>query len=337
MIACRALLVCAGGGIGDTLLASLVARALRSKYATVDAVALSAHREVLVRNPDIDAVYSFDRPFRTIAAELRAKRYTAAVVTWATQRAAALPFAAGIPVRVGQARRLYSPLFTHRVTVLSELGDHSTHWSQILLNYARAIGCDTNDPQPSFPIRPEEEAQASALLAPVVGERRFAIVHPTCAVAPRRPVWPIDGWVSVVRALERQFGVAVLISGSVADRPIVDAIAAATGATSIAGKTALGVFAAVARRAQFFVVMHSGPMHIAAAVGTPTVGIFPLAVDEPERWGPLGPHTALVRNSFPCHCHARIETCSVYECVRELRVDEIVAAVTRLVERELVR
>jgi len=332
----RALLVCAGGGIGDTLLASLVARALHANHSAVDAVALPGHREVLVRNADIAAVYSFDRPFWTLAAELRAQRYAAAVVTWATLRTAALPLAAGIPVRVGQARRLYSFLFTHRVMVASELGDHATHWSQILLNYARAIDCDTNDLQPSFPIRPEEEAQADALLAPVVGGRSFAIVHPTCAVAPRRPVWPIDGWVSVVRGLEQQFGIPVLISGSAADRPIADAIAAATGAISIAGETALGVLAAVLRRAQFFVVMHSGPMHIAAAVGTPTVGIFPLAVDEPDRWGPLGPRTALVRNSFPCRCHARMETCPVYECVGNLRADEIVAAAARLVERELV-
>ncbi|MBV9277905.1 MAG: hypothetical protein JOZ97_06690, partial [Candidatus Eremiobacteraeota bacterium] len=130
----KALLICAGGGIGDSLLASLCARALRQKFSPVDALTLPSHRETLAHVPDIDEVLVDDGGAPTIVAErLRARAYDAAVVTWATRRTAELPFLARIPIRVGQARRIYSRLFTHRVVVRSEMGDVTSHWSQILL------------------------------------------------------------------------------------------------------------------------------------------------------------------------------------------------------------
>ena len=77
-------------------------------------------------------------------------RYAAGVVTWATQRTAEIVYRAKIPIRAGQADRLYSALFTHQVRVRSEHGDVTSHWSQILLDYTRAIGCDLSDTQPRF-------------------------------------------------------------------------------------------------------------------------------------------------------------------------------------------
>ena len=57
---------------------------------------------------------------------------------------------------------------------------------------------------------------------------------------------------------------------------------------SIAGKTSVGAFGALARRALAFRRHHDRSMHVAAAVGAPTVGIFPFQTDFPERWAPLG-------------------------------------------------
>jgi ADP-heptose:LPS heptosyltransferase len=139
----RALVYCAGGGIGDSLLASIVARALRTRYQTVDALTLPAHRSVLERVPDLDSVLSDGgQDEHRIAREISARGYDAAVITWATQRTARVAQLAGVPIGVGQARRLYSWRFTHRVTVRSERGDVTSHWSQILLDYARALDCD---------------------------------------------------------------------------------------------------------------------------------------------------------------------------------------------------
>ncbi|MBV9276833.1 MAG: glycosyltransferase family 9 protein [Candidatus Eremiobacteraeota bacterium] len=330
----KALLICAGGGIGDSLLASLCARALRQKFSHIDALTLPSHRETLAHVPDIDEVLVDDGGARTIVAEgLRGRAYDAAVVTWATRRTAELPFLARIPIRVGQARRIYSRLFTHRVVVRSEMGDVTSHWSQILLDYPRAIGCGIGDPYPRFDITLEDESAAAEVLARNGVGGSFGLVHPTCAVTAKRPYWPLEGWKALIAALEGRYGQRIAISGAPADVAIADSLANSTTAVSLAGQTSIGAFAAVARRSSFFVVMHSGPMHVAAAVGTPTVGIFPLQCDFPDRWRPLGARVSVVRASYPCRPRERIENCPDYACIANLDVGRIVASVDALMPK----
>jgi ADP-heptose:LPS heptosyltransferase len=320
----RALLVAAGGGIGDTLLAGVVARALRGRFTAVDAVVLPAHADLAAHIPSIERVLPFGAPLPA--------RYDAAVVTWATLATALLPWRARIPVRVGQARRLYSPLFTRRVVVRSELGDRTTHWTQILLDYARAIGCDAPDALPEFVVRDDEREAARALLRVHDVSGPYYVLHSTRGLSAHRARWPIAGFVALARRLVARDGLPVLLTGSAEDAPVAQAIAegAGRGAIALAGATSIGVFAALAEGAAAVVAMDSGPMHVAAAAGAPTVGIFALQSDEPDRWAPQGPHVASVRPVYPCPPGHRKETCPDFACVRELDETAILAALDGL-------
>ena len=324
----KALLYCAGGGIGDSLVASIVGRALRKRFERVDALTLPGHRETLLRVPDIDAVYIDDGDERAVAASLAQRGYDACVVTWATARTARIPELAGIPVRVGQARRLYSNRFTQRVTVRSETGDVTSHWSDVLLDFARAIGCDTDDRRYRFVPTAEDEAQARALM-PHPG----FIFNPCNAVASKRGMWPPAGWALLARALLEKYDLPIAISGAPSDAPIAAEIAGLAGdarVTSIAGRLGIGAFGALAANARAFVGITTGSMHVAAAVGAPTLGIFPFQSDFPERWAPLGPHTEIVRASYPCHKGDTKENCPDYACIANLDVPRIIAGVEAL-------
>lgn len=327
----RALLYCAGGGIGDSLVASIVGRALKQRYQRVDALTLPGHRETLARVPDIDAVLTdAGGDERTLAEELAARSYDACVVTWATARTARIPQLARIPVRVGQARRLYSHRFTNRVAVRSETGDVTSHWSDILLDYARALGCDTEGGYRFVPTQADErEAAAAAASLRPNGDRGFVILNPCNAIASRR-CWPVEGWASLGQALYRRFGLPLVVSGGPADvhvaERLVSEIGSATPVTSIAGTLGIGAFGALARRARLFAGITTGSMHVTAAVGCPTVGIFPFQSDFPERWAPLGPRTGVVRPSYPCHRGDTKERCPDYACVANLDVARILAA-----------
>lgn len=328
----RALLYCAGGGIGDSLVASLVARALRRRFAMVDALTLPAHRALLERVPDVDRVLADEGDERALAHRLTLSSYDACVVTWATARTARVPQAAAIPVRVGQARRLYSFRFTERVVVRSELGDVTSHWSEILLDFARALDCDTDDRRYRFVPTERDEREASGLTAE---PGPFIILNPCNAVASARGIWPLEGWASVARALLARFGMRVLVTGSPADARFADAIAGlvrSPNVVSVAGRTSVGGFGAIAQKASAFVGITTGSMHVAAAVGCPTVGIFPFQSDFPDRWAPLGERTALVRASFPCHTGDTKERCRDYACIAALDVPRILAAVGSLLE-----
>jgi ADP-heptose:LPS heptosyltransferase len=327
----RALLYCAGGGAGDSLVASVVARALRRQFGVVDALTLEAHRAMLEHTPDVDGVLVDDGgDERTLARRLAQNAYQACVVTWATPRTARVPQYAGIPVRVGQARRFYSFRFTKRVVVRSETGDVTSHWSDILLDYARAIGCDTEDTRYRFVPTPQDEREAGELRP----SSRFLIINPCNAVASRRGIWPIEGWASLARALRKRFAATIFVTGSPADAAITEAVARRANddaILSIAGRTSLGVFGALARISDGFVGITTGSMHVAAAVGCPTVGIFPFQSDFPDRWAPLGPRTAIVRPSFPCHKGDTKERCADYACVANLDLERILAATESLV------
>jgi lipopolysaccharide heptosyltransferase II len=320
----RALLVAAGGGIGDTLLAGVVARALLERYAAVDAVVLPAHVNLAAHIPELAGVVPF-------GARLPA-RYDAAVVTWATTATALLPWRAGIPVRVGQARRLYSAVFTKRVVVRSELGDRTTHWTEILLDYARAIACDTHDTAPAFVLHDEDRSSAQTLLRVHDVAGPYYVLHPTRGLSAQRSRWPAQGFVALAKRLVARDGVPVLVTGSAEDAAIAQTVAdaAGRGVTSVAGATRIGGFAALAAGARAVIAMDSGPMHVAAAVGVPTVGIFALQSDEPDRWAPKGPRVAVVRPSYPCPPGHRKETCPDFRCVRELDETRILAALDGL-------
>ena len=257
----KALVVCAGGGIGDVLLATPVMRALRTRYDSVVALTAPAHREVLEGNPDLAAVLLDDAPFWTMRGRLAREHFDAAVVTWATARHAALLAAAGIPVRVGQSRRLYSPLFTQRVDVRSEAGDRTTHWTQILLDFARRLDCDTTETIPRFALDDTVRAKAGALRRESGAGAQYAILHPTRGIATARARWPAEPLGNLGRALIERYGVDVIVSGAAGDRAIADDVAHIAGGRSLAARTSLREFGALAEAAQFVVAMDSGPMH----------------------------------------------------------------------------
>ncbi len=331
-----AIVLCTGGGIGDVLLATPVMGALRRRYGRVVAVTTPAHLAVLAADPDLDEVWPLAPgllAFAALAGRIHGARFEVAVVTWATLGSALLPWLGGVPLRVGQARRSYSGLFTRRVVVKSERGDRTTHWTQILLDFARAAGCE-GSPQPVFV--PSEAARLEARAARAAAApgsepgAPYAVLHPTRGIAGARARWPAEALGALAGRLGRHLGVPVFVTGAEADRAIAERVAASGGATSLAGRLSLGAFGALAEGARVVVALDSGPMHIAAAVGAPTLGIFALQSDEPDRWAPIGPRTAVLRATYPCPPAHRKETCPDFACLRELDVGRVLAAVDGL-------
>jgi ADP-heptose:LPS heptosyltransferase len=329
----KALVICTGGGIGDVLLATPVMRALRERYERVVALTAPAHRAVLAGNPALAEVWVDEGSLRDMAARIRSAAFDACVVTWASPRSAALPFLAGIPQRVGQARRLYSGSFTKRVVVRSELGDRTTHWTQILLDFARVLGCDVADATPTFVVPDEARRSLAELLARAGVEGSYAVFHPTRGIAAIAGRWPSVALGALGARLREGLGLPLVVTGAPGDREIAAAIAAGAGGVSLAGRTSLAQYGALAEGASAVVALDSGPMHLAAAVGAPTVGIFALRTDEPDRWAPLGPRTAVVRPAYPCPPEHRKETCPNFACIAELSAERVLATLEGLLAR----
>ncbi len=333
----KILATCTGGGAGD-LLAAMPAIAAMSRHfgAPVDVLTTSYAAPLIAGQTTIGETLIDDGRIsqRGLIEGLRARRYTHAVVFWSTPRIAKAVQVAGIPVRVGQSRRLYSFRYTTRVAVRTESGDTQTHWTDVQMDYARALGVT---PQPSdyhveIVLTPADEAEADRLLEQTVGLEPFVIFHSARGITAHAPHWPAEHFSVIGDALATTFGAPILLTGGSNEAVLVAQTAQhmTQRAFNVAGKTTLRGFGALARRARCVVALDSGPMHIAAAVGAPTVGIFALRTDLPQRWRPLGPRVAVIEPEYACPRSCRKETCRTFACYAALSPERVIAAARRV-------
>jgi ADP-heptose:LPS heptosyltransferase len=333
----KVLAACTGGGVGDLLAALPAMRALCRHFGRpVDLLATPYAADIVRGQPCIDETLvddGRDTP-RAFASRLRARGYSCAVVFWSNPRIAKIVAGAGIPVRVGQSRRLYSFRYTKRVAVRSEAGDTTSHWSDIQMDYARTLGAQPlpEDYLPGIPLTAQDRHEADGVVAHSIGEQTFIIFHAARGVAAHAANWPSAQFAGIADGLVREFGASILLTGSKEEAALCARTAAASAerVRSVAGQTTLRGFAALAQRAALVVALDSGPMHVAAAVGAPTVGIFALRTDHPQRWRPLGPRVAIVGPSYPCPARCRKETCRTFACYAALDAGRVVTAARNL-------
>ena len=134
-----------------------------------------------------------------------------------------------------------------------------------------------------LPLADDDAAQADVALDGLA-PGAYAVLHPGATEPARR--WPPARFAAVADGLAER-GLVPVLTGTAAERPIVDAVGEAVRAPTVdlAGRTSLGALAAIVRDARLVVTNDTGMSHLAAAVGAPSVVVF-LASD-PARWAPL--------------------------------------------------
>lgn len=142
-------------------------------------------------------------------------------------------------------------------------------------------------------------------------------------------LWSDDKFVELARKICEKTGFKAVLVGGPGDRAALEAIKEKIGpcAVNLGGETDLPELAEVFRRARFAVTVDSGPMHLAAAVGTRCVSLFgPTA---PWRTGPYGPGHIIVRKGLECSpCFSR--KCADPVCMTSISVEDVLGAMEPL-------
>jgi ADP-heptose:LPS heptosyltransferase len=128
-------------------------------------------------------------------------------------------------------------------------------------------------------------------------------------------------------------GLAVVVTGSAAEIPLGEAILAASGTgANFAGKLSVHGLAALLHRATLMVANSTGPLHVAVAVGTPVVGLFPqIPVMGPRRWGPYTDNARVLVPERPQDCHECTGKAGVRcACMASITVESVCAAAADL-------
>jgi len=205
---------------------------------------------------------------------------------------------AGIPIRVGYARK-WGRLLTHRIPNNRARGER--HEVEYNLELVRPLGVEVPvAPQLRLPTVDSDESTARRLLAPLerAGVDGVVAVHPWTSNPTKQ--WPLERFrLLMQRLVERPRVGVVLIGGHEEQRLASSAFGDShPRVLNLIGQTSLGELAACLHQVRALVSNDSGPMHVAAAVGTPVVALFGTAQrgSDPRRWGPWGSgHTVIQR------------------------------------------
>jgi heptosyltransferase-2 len=175
---------------------------------------------------------------------------------------------------------------------------------------------------------PAEEAAAWRARRGLDHERPVVALGPGAMNPSKR--WPEAAFGAVARRLTSE-GFAVWVLGSPEEHPLAEAIIAGAGphARNLTGPDLRDAVLAL-RSAQVAICNDSGLLHVAAAIGTPTIGIF--GPTSPRLWAPLNPLAAVVetRTPVPCRpCHKPRCRFGHHRCMREIPAQDVLAAVHR--------
>lgn len=247
-----------------------------------------------------------------IAQDLRRRKFDCAVLLQNAFEAAAIAYLAGIPLRIGYNRDGRGWLLTQAIPVprAGEIPAHQRFYYLELLKRAQLI----RGYAPDVAVRLSGAAEAASEGRQLFVE--FGVDGAVIGVSPGAAYGGAKRWIperfaaaAVQVSRNRQASVAVF--GSEQERAICEEVRSGVEASGVrcvnfAGRTDLTQFIAMAAACDVYLTNDSGPMHIASALGVPTVAVF--GATDSVATGPTGPHSRVVREPVGC------SPCLLREC-----------------------
>ncbi len=344
--AARRILAIRLDNLGDVLLATPAIHAIRDSLPEAKITLLTSEvgAQVGQLNPDVDEVVVYRAPWmdpwsrlphdpeREMAAiaRLRDGRYDASVIFTSFRQsplpAAYLCYLAGIPLRLAASIDGPGSLLTTR----HKHPERMMHEVERGLDLVAAVGMQTSDDRLVLRIPDEARAEAAELVA---GSRPLIMVHPGCTMPAR--TYPWEQYSEAIDLLVRELNARVVVTGVAEERPLVEAIHARLDpwirprVTAAAAMLAFPAFCALIDAADVVVTNNTGPMHVAAALGTSVVALFALT-NPPEQWGPWRVPHRMLWHDVPCRlCYSRVCP-TTHDCLTQVSPTAVAQAAADL-------
>jgi lipopolysaccharide heptosyltransferase I len=333
--------------IGDIIHTLPAVAALRQAYpkAWLAWIAENAGANLLRGNPDIDELIGVDtRAWRAnwwvgvrhlwyVTRHLRRAGFDLCIDFQGLLKSTLFTVLSGAPARLGFPRqRCREPLSAMLTNLHGPLVDPHLHVVEQLMALLQPLGITSaerrfaipmSDADAHFAVRVWRESGLTAQV-PVV------VLNPGAAWETKR--WGELNFARLNDALIRRYQVRTLLTWGPGEEALIQRVVRATTYTpAIAPATTLLQLAALLSRGTVFVGGDTGPLHLAAAVGTPTVALF--GPSNPRRNGPYGRGHIVLQRQLPCsNCYQR--ACNHWECLPGIEVEMVVQAVGRLLEKD---
>jgi lipopolysaccharide heptosyltransferase I len=302
-----------------------------ARYAAVLAMAGGLRTRVVVRSrsdgeADGEIRFSGLAGMARAVAYLRRQRYDVAIDLQGLVKSAVFARASGARRVIGFARRqlrepLAAPFYGETMA-----GAEHAHVAEKNLAALSALGVASAGM--SFPWRnlPSDVGAAVADAVMAKGGGGFALVNPGAAWENKR--WPAERFGALAARLGERLGLASVVTWGPDERALADRVVAHAGGHATASPpTALADLLDLARRARLVVSGDTGPLHLAASVGAPIVGLF--GPTRPERNGPWREEDESVSRAPVCVCFHKRRCLRGRPCVEDIGVEEVFDACAR--------
>jgi ADP-heptose:LPS heptosyltransferase len=321
--------------LGDVVLLGSFLANLRRHWPTagIRVAVDAAYADILALNPDVDGALiqpSGPAGWPGFLARLRRGRFTHVFNFDNTERTALTARLTGAPFRLGLHhggfRLKLRSCYTHAVNDPNE--EHESR--PITEYYLRALE-PAGVPVVTREVRLVPRAADLAEVGRFVGAGGpVLLVHPGSR-SPWR-IWPADRFAAVCDRAQDELGVQVVLAGGPGERLVIRAIRQAAKSHLLAFDQPLSAprFAALAKLSRAMLCHDSGPMHVAAAVGTPVVALY--GSQSSVLFRPVGEGHRILQAPLPCTACVAPDQCVPSDsyrnlCVRRLTVDEVFDAV----------
>jgi ADP-heptose:LPS heptosyltransferase len=334
----RSILVIKLRGVGDVLLSTIVTKNLRLAFpeARIDYLTEPPGSEVLEGNPFLDRIVVFDRKTMTgwdLISQIRGMSYSMVIDLFGNPRTALVTRLSGARFRVGFRFRLRR----HAYNIVVEPRGALVHNTQFNLDALEAIGVAIQDRNLYFPVALNDEEYVDRFLRDAgLGGGLIGALNSSGGWYTKR--WQLEKFAMLADRLVERYEASIVITWGPGELEEAKKLKLAMDKPAfVPPPTSLKQLGALFKRCSFLVTNDSGPMHIAAAVGTPVLGIY--GPTNPRLQGPYGERHLVVRNeAVPC-LGCNLTSCPIgHPCMLELSVDRVLEHVDRLLRmNDLIR
>ena len=318
-------------GIGDIVLSTIIIDNLVSCFpgVKIDYLTESFAKPCLEDNPNINKILTMGkREFPlTVALRIRKEKYDLLLDLWSNPRTAQITFLSGVKYRVGFAYR--GRKYAYNIRATSERGAY--HSAEHNLELIKAIHVPIISKIVQYFITPSDKEFAQSVFQSYFEDFELVTgIIPSGGWESKR--CDASKWVEICEGLREKFNTKFLILWGPGDKEDADYIIKHLGdSAKLAPETDIKQMSALINFCNLVIANDSGPMHISAALGKPTIGIF--GPTDPVAHGPYSPTSDyVIKEDLFCIICNKLKCPYGHECMLELEVDKVLKKVSSLVQ-----